>query len=211
MAHTGSDGLHLHFACNPAVDIRNSEGGKGLGPGLDVRGTGGYVVLPSLGSGYRWDPHWNYSTVPPLPAPAWLGHREKAQPKPATAGARTRERFDPQKFLDDACDRIARARDGEKYRTYRIETFRVATLVRDRFLAEHDARHALEAVIMPMGKHADGDTDKVWKGYSGAFAEGLAAPLAGLSGGPHDERHQRHRQRRRRLLGKRHKPQPRRE
>ena len=34
-----------------------------LGPGLDVRGDGGYVILPSSGSGYTWDPLLNFDTV----------------------------------------------------------------------------------------------------------------------------------------------------
>src|SRR6516165_1844652 len=59
------------------IEIRNSVGKHGLGPGLDVRGQGGYAVVPCPGSGYRWDPHCNFDTVPPHPAPAWLGHRQK--------------------------------------------------------------------------------------------------------------------------------------
>ena len=54
----------------------------------------------------------------------------------------------------------------------------MATLVRDGFLAEREARHALEAEIMPLGKHADGHTGRVDKYYNLAFAEGLAAPSA---------------------------------
>lgn len=56
MSHTASGGLHLHFRAD--VPIRNTAGkrGRGIGPGLDWRGDGGYVVLPSEGSGYWWDP-----------------------------------------------------------------------------------------------------------------------------------------------------------
>jgi hypothetical protein len=177
MLHTGSGGLHLHFARNPAVRIANSQGEKGIGIGLDVRGELGFAVIPSPGAGYTWDAHWNYATTTPLLAPAWLAYRpQKAQSKPATAGNGTRPRFDPHAFLDEACHRIRHAVDGTKHDTYRQETFRVATLVRDGFLAEREARHALEAEIIPMGKHADGDTSRVEHYYNLAFAEGLAAP-----------------------------------
>lgn len=52
---TGSGGLHLLFALPEGVDVRNSAGK--LGPGLDVRGTGGQIVVaPSVSARgeYRW-------------------------------------------------------------------------------------------------------------------------------------------------------------
>ena len=55
MSQTASSGLHLHF--DPADHgIRNTAGkkGRGIGPGLDWRGDGGYVILPAPGSGYAW-------------------------------------------------------------------------------------------------------------------------------------------------------------
>jgi Bifunctional DNA primase/polymerase, N-terminal len=65
MAHTSSGGLHLHFAV-PTPPIGNTCGhrGRGIGDGLDWRGIGGYVILPSPGSGYRWDPAKNFKTTP---------------------------------------------------------------------------------------------------------------------------------------------------
>jgi hypothetical protein len=66
---TGSGGWHLYFA-HPGTAVRNSAGR--LGPGLDVRGDGGYVIAPpsghATGRTYRWevDP----ATLPPLPD--WL-------------------------------------------------------------------------------------------------------------------------------------------
>jgi putative DNA primase/helicase len=173
MVHTTSDGLHLHFACHPELEIRNSIGQKGLGPGLDVRGDGGYVIVPSPGGGYRWDPHWNYSTCAPIPAPAWLGRRP---PKVRTASSGDRRRFDPQAFLNEACRRIWAAPDGVKRATIREETFRVATLVRDQLLEEREARHALQAEIVPVGIRADGHTDKVDRDFESSFVEGLRAP-----------------------------------
>ncbi len=38
-------GLHFFFRCPEGAGIRN-DAGKKLGPGLDVRGEGGYVLLP---------------------------------------------------------------------------------------------------------------------------------------------------------------------
>jgi hypothetical protein len=62
MVHTPSRGLHVHFA-NPERELRCSAGL--IGPGLDVRGEGGYLILPSPGSGYRWDPIHHSGSVAP--------------------------------------------------------------------------------------------------------------------------------------------------
>jgi hypothetical protein len=56
MASTPSGGAHLYFRAPEGVEIRNSAGK--LGPGLDVRARGGYVVAPPSaidGKRYRWD------------------------------------------------------------------------------------------------------------------------------------------------------------
>lgn len=52
---TGSGGLHLYYK-NTGLDIRNSA--SKLAKGIDIRGTGGYVVLPPSihpnGNQYEW-------------------------------------------------------------------------------------------------------------------------------------------------------------
>ena len=56
MASTPSGGGHLYFRAPEGVEIRNSAGK--LGPGLDVRARGGYVVAPPSvidGKTYGWD------------------------------------------------------------------------------------------------------------------------------------------------------------
>jgi hypothetical protein len=101
MSHTPSGGLHMFFA-RTEFEIRNSAGGKGLGVGLDIRGDGGQVVLPGPG-GYWWDPHCNFDTVTPLPAPAWLGYRPPKEQRPILTKNSKRGRFDPKAFLHEAC------------------------------------------------------------------------------------------------------------
>jgi hypothetical protein len=69
-ARTGGGGRHLYFALSNGENIRNSAGK--LGPGLDVRGDGGYVVgppsiHPETKKGYAWA-----NREKPAPAPAWL-------------------------------------------------------------------------------------------------------------------------------------------
>ena len=43
-SRTGRGGVHVFFRYPPEKEVRNSAGW--LGPGLDVRGEGGYVVVP---------------------------------------------------------------------------------------------------------------------------------------------------------------------
>lgn len=71
---TGGNGLHLWFAVPPGHTVRNSA--SALGPGLDVRGEGGYVVAPpslhASGKRYQWAAAWRPGAVPLAPAPPWL-------------------------------------------------------------------------------------------------------------------------------------------
>jgi hypothetical protein len=75
-AQTGSGGRHLLFK-HPGQRIPNSAGL--LGPGLDIRGDGGYIVVPpSLhvsGRRYAWDGAQNPVHMEPSPMPTWLAKR----------------------------------------------------------------------------------------------------------------------------------------
>ena len=74
-AYTGSDGTHIYFAMPAGQDIGNSA--NRVGPGLDIRGTGGYIVAPpsihpDTRRRYRWDEDAHPFEVGLLPAPEWL-------------------------------------------------------------------------------------------------------------------------------------------
>jgi len=73
-ARTGGGGTHFYFEYPVEGEVRNSAGR--LGPGLDVRGEGGYVVVPPsrTQSAYQW-----LEKVPPAD-PAWLLAFLKEQP-----------------------------------------------------------------------------------------------------------------------------------
>jgi hypothetical protein len=65
-----SRGAHLYFCYPDGPTIRNST--SKLAPGLDIRGTGGYAVVPPSvhSSGHRYD--WENENVPIARAPEWL-------------------------------------------------------------------------------------------------------------------------------------------
>ena len=126
MVHTASGGLHVYFDAGER-ELRNSAGL--LGPGLDVRADGGYVIIPSPGSGYSWDPIHNFDTCAPAPAPDWLWPPRVSRPvstepiKPVAGLSRYAEAA-----IDAACAAIKRAGPGEEERTLNAECFSIGTL-----------------------------------------------------------------------------------
>lgn len=71
---TGGGGAHLWFRRPADLIVKNSA--SAVGPGLDVRGEGGYVVAPpSLhrsGNRYRWAPNYNPARNECEEPPPWL-------------------------------------------------------------------------------------------------------------------------------------------
>ena len=98
-ARTGGEGRHLVFR-HPGETIRNSAGSK-LGPCLDIRGDGGYIVAPpslhKSGRLYEWEalhtdladmPAWLLERLrdpPPLPPPVPMPIRRPGAPGAAYA------------------------------------------------------------------------------------------------------------------------------
>jgi hypothetical protein len=92
-ARTGK-GFHLYFEMPDTADVRNSA--SKVGPGIDVRGTGGYVVMPPSphpdGGSYTWVQNRSPDETSVLPAPRWLLELvteplERAQPAGPVEGS----------------------------------------------------------------------------------------------------------------------------
>ena len=70
---TGGGGRHIYFEA-PAFEVRCSN--NALGPGLDVKGDGGYVLLPPsvhpTGRAYQWEVSSDPAEVEIAPMPGWL-------------------------------------------------------------------------------------------------------------------------------------------
>ncbi|HUP70791.1 MAG TPA: bifunctional DNA primase/polymerase [Acidimicrobiales bacterium] len=83
MVATGRGGWHLYLA-HPGVRVRN-DAGRRLGRGVDVRGDGGYVIVPpsahAAGTNYVW------RDLPPElpPLPGWLAGRLVPRQLPSKA------------------------------------------------------------------------------------------------------------------------------
>ncbi len=92
-ARTASGGEHLYFRY-PAEGIGCTTGadGRGIGPGLDWRGDGGYVIAPSPGSGYEW--YESATDLEPANVPADLMPRA-VRPRVEPSGTANAADHDP--------------------------------------------------------------------------------------------------------------------
>lgn len=77
VATSGRGGKHYYFT-HPGGYVSNAEGLQGL-PFIDVRGDGGYIIVPpSLtreGVGYTWDEGFDPFSRPLAPMPTYIGDR----------------------------------------------------------------------------------------------------------------------------------------
>ncbi len=80
---TGNNGQHHLFSCNGGPTIRNSAGK--IGPGLDVRGEGGFIVAPPSihpnGQAYQWELSSRPDEIEIATAPDWLIALATAKPE----------------------------------------------------------------------------------------------------------------------------------
>jgi len=157
LAHTQSGGLHAYF--DPGErEIRNSA--SRLGPGLDIRGEGGLVIVPGERGGYQWDPHYNLTSVALAPCPGWI-----SPPEPGRHPAGPRPERSPglsaygEGALDSAVKRIIAAPRGEQHSTLLRESFSIGTLAGIGLPAEF-ARKVLKWAGARMPSH---DPQRPWR------------------------------------------------
>ncbi len=133
---TGSGGHQLLFA-HPNTTVANR---TGLLPGIDVRGDGGYIVVPpsrhATGARYRWT-----DRLPAAPAPGWLldlvAERDRTSSPPArtppdalelAAGTGRHARYATAALNDEAA-RVATAAVGTRNDTLNRAAFNLGQLV----------------------------------------------------------------------------------
>lgn len=146
---TGGGGRHLWFLLPDGIAVGNRARVK---PGIDVRGTGGYVVLPPSGhpSGGRYRLEVD---VPPAFAPEWLLDLviKRAKPAPAapvlpTGGGLERKRV--LGMVAGACDRIRSASQGTRNDTANRECYSVGGFLDAAGLSVDEVAPLLEAAVV---------------------------------------------------------------
>ncbi|HSH59723.1 MAG TPA: bifunctional DNA primase/polymerase [Acidimicrobiales bacterium] len=148
VVRTGRGGRHLYFA-HPGQAVRNSAGTR-LGPGLDVRADGGYVIAPPSrhvsGVAYHWGRARELA-----PLPGWLIDRLVApEHKPPPAPDASQLRHDDgvsawaSAALTGELDRIAQAEVGQRNHVLNRAAFVLGQIVGGGHLERSDVVGLLE-------------------------------------------------------------------
>ena len=177
---TRSGGVHLLFAMPNGRAIRNSA--SKVGPGVDVRGTGGYIIAPPSDGYYVVDPAiiteapaWLLDLIDP-PRVADLPKYGADLPKSRSAQSGDGTRYGLQ-ALDNECQAILSAPDGGKHDTLNRAAFSIGGLVAVGELAEGPALHALASALAGIASRCE-DYPAAQKTLGAAFRAGMAKPRA---------------------------------
>ena len=175
---TRSGGVHLLFAMPTGRTIRNSA--SKVGPGVDVRGTGGYIIAPPS-DGYDVVDHaiiaeapaWLLDLIdPPRVADLPKYGADLPKSRPAQSGDGTRYGL---QALDNECQAILSAPDGGKHDTLNRAAFSIGGLVAAGELAEGPAFHALASALAGIASRCE-DYPAAQKTLGAAFRAGMAKP-----------------------------------
>lgn len=157
-AITGGDGWH-HLYQDPTGALRNTA--SRLGPGIDTRGTGGYIIAPPSihpnGNRYTWadDP----TTTPIAQLPGWIHEQLNPTPKPApTSGPTLTTPADgttpyAQAALDARAHEVATATEGTRNHTLNAAAYRLGQLVAGNQIAEPTVITTLTTAAHTAGLH----------------------------------------------------------
>jgi hypothetical protein len=184
-AITPRGGRHLIFTwdttwnaskSDPCVSIHNSAGR--IGPGIDVRGEGGYVCLPpsrnANGGVYRFDPDGEEQTVS---APEWLIKLARKQWK-------TRAQAWAEAALDRECKNVAAAQPGTRNDTLNTAAFNLFQIVHGGGLDEQVVRDRLFDAADTCGLIDDDGAASVDATLNSAYTAAQAQPRTRPTPGP---------------------------
>jgi hypothetical protein len=174
-ARTGNGGYHLVLCYQEGI---RSSAGK-LGPGLDVRSTGGYIVAPPsftgpspAGSGglYVWELS-PFDLEPPV-MPAWLVEMLSPPPRQIT-------QFAPgagDGSLSGILRFVAKAPDGNRNNGLYWAACRCREIVENGFLSEMEAIHRLSEAAVHAGLSGTEAMRTILSGLKGNTSGGERRP-----------------------------------
>lgn len=152
---TGSGGLHLYFR-HPGITIPNRASSV-LGPGIDVRGDGGYVIAPPSthvsGQTYEWDSRIREPHLPPTWLTAILAADVERRTQPPALDKIRADRGVSawaRSALEGELRRITAARDGRRNHTLNRSAFVLGQIVG----GGHLDREHVESLLLSAGQSA---------------------------------------------------------
>lgn len=172
---TRSGGLHLIFQNPPDIQIRNSA--SRIAPGIDVRGEGGYVIVPPS------DGYTVADATEPAEMPLWLIRAclPPARPEPAAyvAAPRTRSGGTPYglQALDNECRDISCAPDGRKHELLNKGAYSIGGLVSAGEIEQAVAWGSMKSALEVLRPRCE-DFRSAERTLSEAFTAGMARPRA---------------------------------
>jgi hypothetical protein len=165
-----SGGLHLYFAWSDAGIVRNST--SEVGPGIDVRGEGGYVRGPRRADDVRL-------AVLPVPAPDWLLQR-------ALNARRTRDRgrsragnfyagLTTAEVLESAERRLSSVGSGGRNDALNAQVYYLASGSHITGVTRDEVYEIAERACRENGVWDDDGPEQFNATFAGAWSSGLAA------------------------------------
>ena len=184
ITRTATGGYHILYKYSPDTLVRNSAGK--IGPDIDVRGEGGYLIMRGSrladGRRYTWEnPPGLFPVVdaPPDVLAAALGACGLV-PKPFNEIPKDRAGDGSTAYglraLRDECSRLAAAVPGTRNDTLNRAAFRMAQLIAIKQLTDAAARQGLLGAALACGLAAEDDKTAVLKTIESGLSAGLQKP-----------------------------------
>jgi putative DNA primase/helicase len=176
---TPSGGQHLLFSSD-GTTVRNSA--SKVGPGIDVRGEGGYVVLPPSmladGGGYAWliAPTKRGPAALPAQVAAMLAEEARPTQPPPQAGAVTNAEPYARAALERECDELARTLEGKRNDQLNRAAFNLGQLVGAGTLGRGTVEAELERVALSIGLEPGEVRTTIESGLEAGIREPRIAP-----------------------------------
>ena len=178
-------GEHHYFRCE-GLQVGNGK----LGPGIDLRGDGGYVVgmgsRHASGAMYR-PAQWGRPSprFRPAPVPGWLSEALAAQAKPTRSSVPQKVDVDPVRYAEAALagetDKIRSARPGTRNSTLNTAAFKLGQLVLSGGLDPTVACEHLLAAALQCGLAENEASATIRSGFSaGQNAPRAPAPVLAI-------------------------------
>jgi hypothetical protein len=183
---TQKTGKGRHYLFRVEGPVKNSAGR--IGPGIDTRGDGGYIVGgPSIhpnGEPYAWDEDARPSRLPAAPCPQWILDAlapkisERAavqQPAPENSDPDTLGKY-AAKALDGEFERVSRAGSGTRNHTLNAAAFALGQLVGAGLLSEAQVTRTLQTAASNCGLTGEDGPQVVDATIASGLKAGMAKP-----------------------------------